>query len=466
MTPLAIILGISSLFSDRLDSDKSVSIIIIVALAVYSIAGFFAAIFLFRRCQDLQGSGGEVSLSWFKKFAGLETAMRARAISFRPRHRFIALAWKEIQLHQVNILIAALFLLLHLSAFIVRKIHPHFSNPDLQAVLEMIWLLWLLMPILIGCSTIAEERRFGIMESQLSLPVSRRAQLLIKFSIGLGLSLLLGAAIPLLVEGTKDLNHWLFLIVAGLFFVSFYASSFARTVLQAMGLAIIVGVVLFFGETITVINVFGSLVQHGYFGFSEYQFGFDLLKTFLGLSVLLLVLVWLIFWNYKQLRQNTSLLLVNFFSLLAAFAAIYLLSYGTYFRAWEYVTPTLPLRGFMRLSPAPEVKLAGSPGAIYAVLPDGRLSIQTRTYRPLLNGFVVSTRRNSSFVPGTNWTQAAADNFQAVGIRSDGSLWSIRRPWVASHNWVEPKGALSPSRKSDRTPIGLRPQTVILAFCS
>jgi ABC-type transport system involved in multi-copper enzyme maturation permease subunit len=440
LTPLAIIFGIMSLFSDRIASDKSVSIIIIVALAVYSIAGFFAAIFLFRRCQDLQGSGGEVSFSWFKKSASLETAAHAHTIPFRPRSWFSALCWKEIQLHQVNILIAGLLLLLHLSSFVVRKIHPHFSNPDLQAVLEMIWLLWLLMPILIGCSTIAEERRFGIMESQLSLPVSRRQQLFIKFSIGLLLSLLLGAAIPLLVEGTKDLNHWLFLIVAGLFFVSFYASSFARTVLQAMGLAIIVGVVLFFGETITVINVFGSLVQHGYFGFSEYQLGLNFFKVFLGLPILLVVLIRLIFWNYKQLRQNTSLLQVNFFSLVAAFAAIYLLSYGIYFRAWEFVTPTLPLRGFMRLSPAPEVKLAGSPGAIYAVLPDGRLSIQTRTYGLFPNGYVVAAHRQSVLVPGTNWVETAADNFQAVGLRSDGSLWSITRPWVASHNWVEPKG--------------------------
>jgi ABC-type transport system involved in multi-copper enzyme maturation permease subunit len=426
LTPLAIILGICSLFSDRLDSDQSINTVIIVALAVYSVAGFLAAAILFRRCQDIQVGSGEVSLSWFKKFAGPGTAARVRTISFRPRSRFSALCRKEFQLHQVNILIAALILLLHLASLITRHFHPRFNNPDIQFVLETFWLFWLLMPILIGCSAIADERRLGIMESQLSLPVSRRVQLFLKFSIGLVLSLFLGAAFPLLLEGTKELNYWLFMIAAGLFFVSFYASSLARTVLQAMGLAIVVGVALFFGETITVINVFGSLFQHHYF---EYQFGFDLLKTFLGFPILLVVLIWLIFWNCKQLRQNTSLLRVNFFSLIAAFAAIYLLSFGIYFRAWEYVTPTLPLRGFMRLSPATEVKLAGSSGAIYAVLPDGRLWAKTYTFVPLFQSPFAASARGAQFFTGTNWAQTSVDNFQAVGIRSDGTLWSIQRNW-------------------------------------
>jgi hypothetical protein len=443
LTPIAIILGIMSLLSNRIASDQDVGRIIAVALAIYSVAGFCIAALLFRRCQDLQSSGGEVSFPSFKKLAGLGTPSRARAISFHPRHRFIALAWKEIQLHQVNVLIAALILLLHLSSLIIRHFHPHFIDPDLQFVFGTIWLLWLLMPVLVGCSAIAEERRLGIMESQLSLPVSRRMQLFIKFSIGLIISLFLGAALPLLVEGTKDVNGWLFVVAGGLFFVSFYASSMSRTVLQAIGLAIVIGTALFFGDINTAINVFQYFSSHfSFYGAPWDNFGLIFLKACLSLTLLLLVLVGLTFWNYQQLRQNTILVLVNLLAILVVFVAIYPLTWAIYYRAWEYVTPTLPFRGPARLTSSSDIKLAGSFDAIYAVLPDGRLSAQTHIYRPWLNGFMVSTRENSSFVPGTNWTEATADNFQAVGIRSDGSLWSIRRPWDTSHRWFEPKGTV------------------------
>jgi hypothetical protein len=410
LTPLAIILGISSWLSDRVASDESISKIIVMSLAVYSVIGYIVAALLFRRCQDLQSAGGEVSFSWFKKFAGLGTPSRACTISFRPRHWFSALVWKEIQLHQVNILIAALLLFLHLASFITRKIHPHFSNPDLQFVLEGIWLLWLLMPILIGCSAIADERRLGVIESQLTLPVSRRVQLFIKFSIGLVLSLFLGAAMPLLLEGTKDLNDWLFAIVAGLFFVSFYASSMARTVLQAIGLAIVVGAALLYCEIITAIDVFSSL-QHSSFG-PPGDYGLDLLKVLLSFPIMLLTIIWLIFWNYKQLRQNATLLLTNLLAILAVFVVIYPLSYAIYYRAWEYFTPVLPLRGPAQLSDSSHLGFASSSGAIYAALPDGKLWVQTHTYHLYsLSGFGVSLKTQSAFVPGTDWTQAAADSF-------------------------------------------------------
>jgi ABC-type transport system involved in multi-copper enzyme maturation permease subunit len=341
LTPLAIILGTMSFLSDRIASDQSVGRIIAIALAVYSVAGFCTAALLFRRCQDIQGVGGDVSFSGFKKFAGLGTTAHARTISFRPRHWFSALAWKEIQLHQVNILIAALLLLLHLASFITRKIHPHFSNPDLQAVLENIWILWLLMPILFGCSAIAEERRFGIMESQLSLPVSRRMQLFIKFSVALVLSLFLGATFPLLIEGTQMLNAWLFAIAAGLFFVSFYASSMARTVLQAMGLAIIAGVTIFFYDIKPALIV----LQPDFFRYRFYDlypgvFGFEWLRVCLGTAILLLVLAGLTYWNYKRLRQNNTLVRVNLLAMLVAFVAIPLLTYVIYFCAWENVART------------------------------------------------------------------------------------------------------------------------------
>ena len=42
--------------------------------------------------------------------------------------------------------------------------------------------LWLLIPWLMGCVAIAEERKLGTMESQLCLPVNRRLQFAVKFT--------------------------------------------------------------------------------------------------------------------------------------------------------------------------------------------------------------------------------------------------------------------------------------------
>ena len=83
-------------------------------------------------------------------------------VSSYPRHWFSALVWKELQLQQVNILIAAVVFALHLASVVIRQVHPNFDNPNVRGLLELIWMLWLAMPLLIGSAAVAEERRVGV----------------------------------------------------------------------------------------------------------------------------------------------------------------------------------------------------------------------------------------------------------------------------------------------------------------
>jgi len=55
--------------------------------------------------------------------------------------------------------------------------------------------LLMLLPLMIGASCVAQERQMGVLESQLSLPVSRRAQWTVKVAVALGLSLLAGGGL-------------------------------------------------------------------------------------------------------------------------------------------------------------------------------------------------------------------------------------------------------------------------------
>ena len=316
--PLAVICGISVVLPEWILRGQSINTPIIVALVLYSIAGFFVARRLFMRAQDIQWTGTNIS------FPRREKPFKTGAISLsiRPRHWLSALAWKELQLHQGTLLIAALVLVLHLAAYSIRKFHPPMQNSTLEFVLDAIWSLWLLTPLLIGVAAIAEERRMNTLEAQLCLPASRGAQLLVKFCVALVLSLFFGALMPVLIEGTKTLDHWhqIFVVAAALFFVSFYASSLGRTTLQAIGFVVLFALVIQYCEG----NI-GIGPRFGYYHNSELELEL-LLKRYLGISILSIVLGWLTFSNFKHVHQNWKFWMRNITAIVAIFVCVPILS--------------------------------------------------------------------------------------------------------------------------------------------
>jgi ABC-type transport system involved in multi-copper enzyme maturation permease subunit len=403
-------------------SQKVQNFVIPATLLVYSFTGFFFARHLFLRAQDTQWTGGEISFPWRRK------ASERAIVSSQPRHWFSALVRKEFQLHQANILIAALVLVLHLASVAIRKVHPNFDNPNVKFILEQVWALWLLMPLLIGSAAVAEERRLGIIESQLCLPVSRRTQLFIKFSVALVLSLILGAIMPLLIESPKDVGNSvlilpIFIAATVIFFISFYASTLARTTLQAIGITI----GLFAGSLFWVRSVGLHLGQDMMFNPNEAFF-----VIYLNGTILFLVLVRLIFGNFKVLQENWKLWRKNFIAVILSLVFGFALANGIYFRAWELLTPLEPPHGAARLSNSAQIKFASRGFTIFAKLPDGRLWADMLAFRQINNRRFGSmdvlnpSGNKTEYIGGSNWVEVAVDNFQMLGVQSNGSLWSVQ----------------------------------------
>jgi hypothetical protein len=399
---------------------------------LYSIAGFFWARHLFLNAQDTQWTGGEISFPWRRKIS------KRTLISSQPRHWFSALVRKEFQLHQGTILIAALVLALHLVSIAIRKVHPHFENPNVKFILEQVWALWLLMPLLIGCAAVAEERRLGIIESQLCLPVSRRAQLFIKFSVALIFSLILGGALPLLIERTKDLDFHIFYVAAIIFFISFYASTLARTTLQAVGITI--GMCA--GLWAWVVGV-GFGLEH--LQQNQYEPGNLLNQAFFMLcfsaGILLLALAWLTFGNFKWLHENWKLWRRNLIAVILSLAFCFVLPNVIYFRTWEFLAPIEPSHGAARLHDSSSVKFVSNGDSLSAILPDGRLWIETVVIAHYTNGTskLLPSQSKAQFIDGSNWTEVAPNLYETLAIKSDGTLWNLQNKWDESRG-------LSPSK--------------------
>jgi ABC-type multidrug transport system permease subunit len=173
-------------------------------IVAYAAAGFFWAKRFFLRVQDTQWTGGVIALpNWGELFTG-----RSALSGLRRRKPLRALLWKEFQAQQVNVLLAGGLLLVHLGVVLVSRWSVEYlaTHRSIAMVLEMVPLLWLAMPLLIGSVAVAEERKLGTYQSSLCLPVSRWRQFMAKLLVAMTLGLFLGAIVPLLIE-TLGMHH-------------------------------------------------------------------------------------------------------------------------------------------------------------------------------------------------------------------------------------------------------------------
>jgi hypothetical protein len=444
LIPVAIVVVITAGLQATVLSDATINRIMIAVLLAYSIAGFLFARYLFLRAQDIQWSGGQITFLWRRKtFESI-----AIPTSDRSRHWFSSLFRKEIQLHQANLLIAVFLLALNVASLCILKIHPHFKNPNVTFMLQAVGVLWLLMPLVIGGTAIAEERRLATLEFHLCLPISRRTQLIVKFFVGLLLSLFLGGVMPLLMTQGENLHSWfaapatVIAVAAAIFFVSFYASSFARTTVQAIGWAIII-----------------CLMTAGLLGLQSMPFGLPsfppsglgILTLYWGSMVFLMVFGFMLFWNFDWLHQNRTVWVWNGTSVFLAFASVVAFTDGTYYRAWELFLPVQPPAGLVRIVNPTRISMANSVNTLYIVTPDSRLWTDTLGYDVSIyhgQGWVILSQATSraEFIGGTNWTDVTSDRFQALGVQSDGTLWSIRRMWSEREAWWNQTGPFTLTR--------------------
>ena len=456
----AVLSGFSAVFLAQAESKSLVIAVMSVVIAVYSVGGFLFARGLFFRAQDVGWSGGNIVLPEWKVFS-----RSVNAVSLRNRKPVFALVKKEFQLQEVSLFGAAGLLVLHLGVILLRK-YRHFDKDSAgEALTAIFWMLWLVMAPVIGSMAVAEERRLGVMEGQLCLPVSRRLQFFTKGIVALGLGIFLGGGMPMLLEylaasfGAQNpmivkpesnfgvelfwLSFWVVLAGFWLTLLSFFASTLSRNFLQAVGLGIA-----------TVFITLALLVTNGRWIGQGFMSVHSILPAVIGVPTIIVTLLWLAYLNYKNFRPGWPLWQRNVLGFAGAFLFVITTSAALYNRSWEIFEPTEPPHGSAKLSLAnpPTLQLVQYENLLVR-LPDGRIWFDRLGYFPVDDGgsrWKVLLRNLTQslpesigpqrFVSGSNWVTAVRGfaflgyhnsntaeplwgYLDTVGLQPDGSLW-------------------------------------------
>jgi ABC-type transport system involved in multi-copper enzyme maturation permease subunit len=459
----AVLSGFSAVFLAQSQSNSTVIAVLCVVFAIYSVGGFLFARWLFFRAQDVGWSGGVISLPEWKFFA----ARSKSAVSTRNRKPIFALFKKEFQLQQVSLMGAAGLLVLHISVIVLRKYHPFAKDSASEVLTAIFWMLWLVLPVVIGAMAVAEERRLGVMEGQLCLPVSRRIQFAIKGFFTLSLAIFLGGVMPMLLEniavgfgahnpmftpegglGVLLFQSSIVAFAGWLALVSFFASTLARSFLQAVGL----GIATFIG-CMLLIPVFTNNRMIFFDSLSVHSF----LPIVIGVPTIIVTLLWLAYLNFKNFRDGWPLWRRNLLGFTGTFVFIVLTTTAIYNRAWEIFEPAEPPHGPAIFSLANPPKLNSEYGDLLVQLPDGRVWFnnlsrdffgnQPSRWKELWLELVPPLPKSAGaqqFVAGSNWVSAMAKHIvfyqhyeeagnkpenhvvgylDMVGVQADGTLW-------------------------------------------
>jgi ABC-type transport system involved in multi-copper enzyme maturation permease subunit len=441
LTPAALCTAMPLIFGPSVGSLKAFA----ATLVVYSGIGFFFARWLFMRAQDIQWSGGEIALPALRSLKNIRIGDKTRR-RFRPR---LAMIMREFQLHQSQLLIAAGLAVIHLAMIGIRNLGSSLNRGgEIDFVAHHFWSLWFVMPLLIGCGAVAEERKLGTLEGELCLPARRRTQFAIKLGVALLLSILFGTVMPLLLEkmdGTSILPHRLELwngyardLIAQLLpimpfvalsiasaAIAFYFSSLSRNTLQALGP--------------TILGAFASAFLFVGAAHPEDLVGYPLWRGFLpyviGIPTLIGVGLWLMYGNYRRIQIARLAWTGNLLAIAATLLTVVGVSTALYHRAWELLMPLEPTHGAARLSVSRPALMKTELGSVAVQLSDGRIwsgniGFTVPSFSALLKSDWRMTELSggSRFLEGTNWSSVAECIYDTVAIQNDGSLWVSEKP--------------------------------------
>jgi ABC-type transport system involved in multi-copper enzyme maturation permease subunit len=429
------------------------------AAGAYIIFGFWLAHRLFHRAQDVAWTGGVISFSKWRYFE----AASQTSVSVRRRKPISALLKKEFQLHSITLFFAGTLLVLHLAVFFLRIFYVNggHKNSFADGVSMFFWTLWLVLPLTLGCMTVAEERKLGVMDGQFCLPASRRLQFVIKFIPTMFFGVLLGGVMPVLLEGLaahfgapndvfkpdnadgsgiSGLQISIVVVSAGLSLAAFFASTVARNFLQALSIAIviIVGCCLF----VSFIS-YTSEQRTAVFGIMIWP---SLLMVLIAIPMMAVVYLWLIYRNFSHFHETRRLWRRNIAGIVGALLFAFVSSVVIYNRVWEIAEPAEPPHGAAKFSLANPPKLTGDYASLLVRLPDGRVWFDSlgnpiyenpgtlKTLWLLLTSPLLKSTGPHQFIDGSNWVSVTAKRIEwrndhesgyldTVGIQSNGTLW-------------------------------------------
>jgi hypothetical protein len=474
LIPAALLITVENLLGDA--SDKFVERVLITVFIVYSVAGFIFARWLFSRVQDAQWTGGDIAMPEIRGLAQFKIGLEARR-DWRPRTALLA---KEFQLHQSQFLMAGVLLLLHIGVIATRKF-CNFKDYQLKFVLEQFWFLWLVMPFLVGCAAVAEERKLGTLVGQLCLPAKRSTQFALKLLVVFVLSVVMGTIMPVFLEGSRILpaykldipaasmsGHfavisvwWRFAlnILATIWFslplmtfvalslgmaaIAFYASTITRNTLQALAPAV-------FGFIFMWIMLLAASEPED---FSRHPLWHGWLIYLIGVPVLTVVMAALAYGNFKRVLVSWNVWRRNLITLTVSLALVICATAAIYNRAWELLGTTELPHGIARLTPN-QARLQVHGDNITVFLPDGRVWMNRfDVFDP--NPFTSMVKEDpmfhgGKFLEGTNWLDAAVCWSDIVGIQRDGSLWVSKKPDQRQRFWFKGMMPASESTKPAR----------------
>jgi ABC-type transport system involved in multi-copper enzyme maturation permease subunit/alpha-tubulin suppressor-like RCC1 family protein len=456
-------------------SDTVVMVVLYGAAIVYSVSGFWMAHRLFQKAQDAAWTGGIISFSTWRYF---ESGSQS-SVSTRHRKPVAALVRKEFQLQSISLFCAAALLVLHIAVIVMRKVHGSFERNSVgETVSEFYWAIWLVMPLIIGCTVVAEERRLGVMEEQFCLPTSRRLQFALKFLPTILFGTLLGGFMPLLLERTAAFfgvpnpdfhftdedfipNIAIIGLALGLSLAGFFASTLSKNFLQALGASVV---------TIIGCCLFTSFARHLYFLYLFRPFTWNPVETiFIAILTALVTAPLLSYGNFKYFQERRRMCRRNVWGLTGAILFIFILSATIFNRAWEAFEPAEPAHGpaLFSLTNPPVMRTEGYDENLLVQLPDGRVwfdylnnrgnRLQEKPWNAWLRQTLNPLPKSAGpqrFLSGSNWVSAIVGHvdegiatsgsqkytqvlgyLDSVGIQSDGTLWisgkSDQNVWTA-----------------------------------
>ena len=394
-------------------------------VTAYSLGGLVLSRWLFLRAQDTSWATRPVELPSLRRI--FSRGRKARVASRRLPGWWV-LVTKELRLQMAPLLLSVAWTLLQLGLLLWVKFIADglpFWVASMQAVG---WLGWMvLVPVLAGALAIAEERSMGVDAAQYCLPVRPGVPFVIKLlAAGFVGTLVpvLGAVgvtalakawnLPSAVFLSLDALPGIFIPLGGALLLALYASSLSRNVLQTMGpfaMGLLFALLPLLADSVRLHG--GLLLAHR-----------PLLDWFLWPSLGLTLLV-LTYCNQRSFALGWPVWRRNLVTLSIVVLAVLGASCMAYNRVWECYSfepahGPARLQGRHQLTTVQEWErgawVCDAAGKIqFLPLPIG---VWSGDWQP---------RSAPETKSGEDWTHVEATPTETVGLRKDGSLWSMGR---------------------------------------